>query len=312
MKAAVTGACGFIGSTLAERLVAEGWDVVGVDALTPYYDRAQKRQNVAQLTTGRRFTLVEADLLEADLDGILRDADVVFHLAAQPGVRLSWSTDFSTYSDHNIVATQRLLEAATSAGVGRFVYASSSSVYGNVATVPTPEDAPKRPFSPYGVTKYAGEMLCRAYGENFGLLTVSLRYFTVYGPRQRPDMAIHRMIESARQQTPFNVFGDGSHVRDFTFVGDVVEANVRAASATVEPGEVVNVAGGSSTTVRELLELVGEAVGQPVVADWQAQQPGDVHATGGDTSRAARVLGWSPRVTLPEGIAAQVEWHRHR
>lgn len=312
MKAVVTGASGFIGSTLAERLVDAGSTVIGIDCFAPYYDVQQKRRNVERLLSHPNFTLIEADLLTADLVDTLRGVDVLYHQAAQPGVRLSWSTGFSTYSDTNIVATQRLLEATRSAEVGRFVYASSSSVYGNVDVVPTPEDAPKRPFSPYGVTKYAGEMLCRAYGENFGLFTISLRYFTVYGPRQRPDMAIHRMIESARQQTPFAVFGDGSHVRDFTYVGDVVEANVLAATSTCEPGMVVNIAGGSSTTVRHLLKLVGEAVGQPVVADWQAAQPGDVHATGGDTTLAARMLGWIPQVSLRDGIAAQVEWHLGR
>jgi nucleoside-diphosphate-sugar epimerase len=306
----VTGACGFIGSTLAERLVNDGWDVVGIDSLTPYYDADQKRRNVSRLLHHPAFTFIEADLLQADLGEMLDGADIVYHQAAQPGVRLSWSSGFRIYADANIVATQRLLEAAQAASVGRFIYASSSSVYGNAEVVPTPEDAPKRPFSPYGVTKYAGEMLCRAYGENFGLFTLSLRYFTVYGPRQRPDMAIHRMIESARMQTPFTVFGDGSQVRDFTFVGDVVEANVRAASAACDPGAVVNIAGGSSSTVSQLLDLVGEAVGQPVLAAWQAAQPGDVRATGGDISAARQLLGWSPGVSLPAGIAAQVEWHR--
>jgi len=307
----VTGAAGFIGSNLCERLLADGWQVRGVDAFTPYYDPAAKRVNVAGLLAHERFELVEVDLRDASLPPLLAAADVVFHLAAQPGVRTSWAEGFATYDDHNIRVTQRLLEASRAFPSLRLVFASSSSVYGNPASVPTAEAAVTRPFSPYGVTKLAGEHLCRAYADNFGVSVNVLRYFTVYGPRQRPDMAIHRLIESARRGTPFPLYGDGSQLRDFTFVDDVVAANLAAAAAgaTVEPGAPVNVAGGSSARLGELVEMVGQAVGSPVPVEWLPAQPGDVARTGGSIERAHDWLGWAPQVSLVDGIARQVEWH---
>lgn len=310
--AVVTGAAGFIGSTLSRRLLAEGWAVLGIDSFNPYYDIALKQSNVNSLCSSADFTFVEADLLTADLEPLLADADVVFHLAGQPGVRLSWAGGFSSYVDLNIVVTQRLLEAARAKDALRFVFASSSSVYGNVEQVPTREDRPPKPFSPYGVTKLAAEHLCAAYAQNFGLQVVVLRYFTVYGPRQRPDMAIHRLIEATLDRRPFTLFGDGSHVRDFTFVEDVVDATVRAGTTPRAVGEVLNVAGGGSISMGELIDVVGEAVGVPVLLDRQTAQPGDVYATGGDIRRGEELLGWSPRVRVPDGVAAQVAWHRER
>ena len=246
MRALVTGAAGFVGSTLSERLVDDGWDVVGVDSLDPYYDVALKRANVAALTDRREFELIEDDLLDLDLPQVMADVDVVFHQAAQPGVRLSWASRFDTYVRANVLATQRLLEAARLTEPSAVVYASSSSVYGRITAERTTEDDPLVPFSPYGVTKLAGEHLCTAYGQNFGVPTVALRYFTVYGPRQRPDMALHRLVRAAADGSAVPLFGDGEQVRDFTFVDDVVEANLRAARARCEPGTSINVAGGSS------------------------------------------------------------------
>jgi nucleoside-diphosphate-sugar epimerase len=309
VRALVTGVAGFIGSNLADRLLADGWQVRGVDRFTAFYEEVLKRQNLASAVGHPSFTLVEADLLSADLGELLADVDVIFHQAAQPGVRLSWADGFRLYNELNVNVTQRLLGAARHRRA-RFVYASSSSVYGNAARYPTSEDDPTTPHSPYGVTKLAGELLCSAYAQNFGVPIVSLRYFTVYGPRQRPDMAIHRMIEAAVRGLSFPAFGDGSQVRDFTYVGDIVEANVLAARTELAPGTVMNVAGGGSTTVRELLDLVGSIVGRDVPVSWQPAQPGDVRRTGGSTDRAARLLGWKPVVDIRAGVSRQVDWHR--
>lgn len=309
MHAVVTGAAGFIGSTLCERLVDLGWSVAGVDCFTDYYDVVMKRRNVAELVTRPGFELVEVDLRRAELDPLIDQADVVFHLAAQPGVRGSWSTGFDLYDDQNVRVTQRILESVRRRPELRMVFASSSSVYGNPERVPTDESDRTRPFSPYGVTKLAGEHLCQAYADNFGVAIAILRYFTVYGPRQRPDMAIHRLIEAARHQTPFSLFGDGSQIRDFTFVDDVVAANIAAATAPNLPDSPLNVAGGSSTTLLELVQLVGAAVEREVPIDWQEAKPGDVDRTGGAVERAGELIGWRPTVTLDEGVRRQVAWH---
>jgi nucleoside-diphosphate-sugar epimerase len=308
----VTGAAGFIGSALVDALLAGGEDVVGVDAFTPYYDRDVKESNLADALAHDRFRLVEADLRDAELAPLLDGIDVVYHQAAQPGVRLSWSDGFATYDSCNVLATQRLLEAARHASVRRLVYASSSSVYGNADRYPVRESHLPQPHSPYGVTKLAGEHLCGLYAANHGLPTVALRYFTVYGPRQRPDMAFHKLIEGARRGAPFPLYGDGSQVRDFTFVGDVVRANVLAADAGVAPGTVVNVCAGGSTVLRDVIDAVGDAVGSPVPVERHPEQAGDVQRTGGSNDAARRLLGWEPRTSLADGIAAQVAWHRRQ
>jgi nucleoside-diphosphate-sugar epimerase len=310
MKALVTGAAGFIGSTLVERLLDDGDEVVGVDCFTEYYDTAVKRRNIERASESDGYVMLDLDLRTADLEALLRDVDVVFHQAGQPGVRLSWNLGFQEYDTCNVLATQRLLEAARRTGVERVVYASSSSVYGNAAHYPVTEDMLPAPHSPYGVTKLAAEHLCGLYAANYDLSVVSLRYFTVYGPRQRPDMAIHRLIEAALNDEPFPLYGDGSHVRDFTFVADVVDANVRAGRADVPAGSVVNVCAGGSIRMSELIDAVGDAVGSPVRIDPLPEQPGDVRRTGGDSSRAEALLGWSPTHTLDEGIRMQTAWHR--
>lgn len=308
----VTGAAGFVGSQLVDALLAAGHDVVGVDAFTPYYDRATKEANLDAARQHDRFRLVDVDLRDADLRPLLDGVDTVYHQAAQPGVRLSWSDGFATYDSCNVLATQRVLEAALRSGVRRVVYASSSSVYGNAETYPVHETDLPRPHSPYGVTKLAAEHLCGLYAANHGLSTVALRYFTVYGPRQRPDMAFHRLVEAALDQEPFPLYGDGSHVRDFTYVGDVVEANVLAGRADAPAGTVVNVCAGGSTVLRDVIDAVGEAVGAPVPVERLGEQAGDVQRTGGSNEAAARILGWAPRTSLADGIAAQAHWHRAR
>jgi nucleoside-diphosphate-sugar epimerase len=311
-SALITGVAGFLGSTLADRLVADGWRVRGLDRFTAYYEESVKRANVAALASHPRFELIEADLLTADLPPMLDGVDVVFHEAGQPGIRRSWDDGFALYNELNVNVTQRLLEAVRRHPVERLVFASSSSVYGRTSRPSVSERDPTVPFNPYGVTKLTAELLCGAYAANFGVPAVSLRYFTVYGPRQRPDMAIHRMIEAARSGRPFPVYGDGTQVRDFTFVDDAVDATVRAACADVAPGSAINVAGGASASLRDVIDLVGDAVGEPVPVTSSGPQAGDVPRTGGDISLAMERLGWTPRVGLPEGITRQVAWQLAR
>jgi nucleoside-diphosphate-sugar epimerase len=308
MRALVTGVAGFVGSSIADALRARGDTVVGVDCFTPYYARAVKESNLGGLRADDGFDFVEADLRAADVGALLGDVDVVFHLAAQPGARSSWGGDFDGYVSHNVLATQRLLEAARGRDLKRFVYASSSSVYGNAPEYPTTEDGAPRPHSPYGVTKLAAEQLCNVYAANWGLPTVALRYFTVFGPRQRPDMAIHRMVAAALTGRVFSVYGDGGQRRDFTFVGDVVEATLRSVDAELAPGTVVNVASGRPVAVRELIELVGDVVGRRVDVAWGAAEPGDVQETGGAIDRAFELLEWRPGTELRDGLRAQAVW----
>lgn len=308
----VTGCAGFIGSLTVERLVAEGHSVRGVDSFTDNYDPALKRENVAALSGNDRFELHETDLVVADPLELMDGVDMVLHLAGQPGVRDSWADGFEVYTQRNIVATQRLLEAAATLGVQRFAAASSSSVYGDAQSYPTPETALPRPVSPYGVTKLAAEHLCTLYAANFALPTISLRYFTVYGPRQRTDMALRRMIDRTLRGEPFVLFGDGTVSRSFTYVEDVVAANIAALFTDTEPGTVCNIADPSTVSMAELIELVGTALGEPVRVERRATAAGDARRTGGDSSLAAQVLGWEPSVGLAEGVERMVHWCRAR
>jgi UDP-glucuronate 4-epimerase len=310
MKALVTGAAGFVGSHVSEALLALGADVVGVDCFTDYYSRDLKERNLAGLRTHPKFTFHEAALQHADVGALMDGVSHVYHLAAQAGVRKSWGADFRTYIDHNIDATQRLLEAAKGKpDLHRFVYASSSSVYGDVAPIPMREDAYLQPLSPYGVTKLAAEHLCHLYFANYGVPTVSLRFFTVYGPRQRPDMAFNRFIRAAFSQAPITLYGDGEQTRDFTFIADIVAANL-AAGDRGRPGAVYNIGGGSRVSVTEVLALVAELTGRTLDIRREETQKGDMRDTFADTSRARADLGFRPGWTLRDGLAAEVEWLR--
>jgi UDP-glucuronate 4-epimerase len=313
MRALVTGAAGFVGSHLVDALLARGDSVIGIDSFTPYYAPSAKADNIAAARVDENFELVEADLRSAALEPLLDGVDVAFHQAAQAGVRLSWSDGFADYVGHNVLATQRLLEAVVAARPSaRVICASSSSVYGNQPRYPTNENDLPKPYSPYGVTKLAAEHLCGLYAENWGVSTMALRYFTVYGPRQRPDMSIHRLCEAALHGEAFPRYGDGSQIREFTFVDDIVRGNLLAASGDVAPGSYCNLAGGGEITLSQLIDLVSELAGAPVVIDPQPRQAGDAFRNGGSIERAAELLGWTPEVTLRDGVRAQLAWHRSR
>jgi len=313
----ITGVAGFIGSHLGERLIHEGYRVIGIDCFTDYYPRWMKERNLANLQAHERFTLIEADLLDLDLGTLLRSelsiqADptgvvgYVFHLAAQAGVRASWGRNFEVYSRNNVLATQRLLEAARDVPLKKFIYASSSSVYGDAETFPTPEDVTPRPISPYGVTKLAGDHLCLLYWRNFGVPVICLRYFTVYGPRQRPDMAFHRFIRAMLEGREIVVYGDGEQTRDFTYVDDAVEGTVRAALSDAV-GDMFNIGGGSQVTVNHAIQVLETILGKQAQVQYVEPQRGDVRHTSADTRRAA-MLGYAPRTALFDGLQAEATW----
>jgi len=310
-RALVTGAAGFVGSHLCEALRARGDEVIGVDCFTAYYGRVQKEAN-AEAIRAAGVKLVDADLRTTDVRSLLDGIDVVYHQAGQPGVRLSWSDGFDEYVQQNVVVTQRLLEAAYHLRTSRFVYASSSSVYGNQPRYPTRETDLPAPHSPYGVTKLAAEHLCALYAANWAVPAVSLRYFTVYGPRQRPDMAIHRLCEAVLGRAAFTQYGNGRQVREFTFVTDIVAGNIAAATADVAPGTCVNLSGGAEIELRDLISLVGEIAGSEVAVEVRDAMPGDSLRNGGSIDRARALLGWEPTVGLRDGIISQLAWHRER
>jgi UDP-glucose 4-epimerase len=308
MKALVTGAAGFIGSTLSDQLIANGADVIGLDSFEDYYPRSFKERNLEGLRKNPRFRLVESTIQKADLRSILQDATHVFHLAAQAGVRKSWGRDFAVYTTNNIEATQVLLEAIAAARhIERVVYASSSSVYGDEAPLPMREDALPRPVSPYGVTKLAAEQLCHLYYINHSVPAVSLRYFTVYGPRQRPDMGFHKFLRAAIRREPLQLYGDGEQTRDFTFVHDAVGATIAAATKGV-PGRVYNIGGGSRVSMNLVLPIIERVAGVPLIVNRDQAQKGDMRHTYADTTLARQDLGFAPRVALEEGLAAEFTW----
>jgi nucleoside-diphosphate-sugar epimerase len=307
MKALVTGAAGFIGSTLSTALIDAGADVTGLDCFTDYYGREIKENNLSALRTRPDFTFVEGRLQDVALDPVLDGVTHVFHLAAQAGVRGSWGDQFRSYTSHNVDATQRLLEALKGRPLERVVYASSSSVYGDGAAIPFRETAYLQPVSPYGVTKLAAEHLCHLYHVNHQVPTVSLRYFTVYGPRQRPDMGFHRFIRAALTGQPITLFGDGEQTRDFTFVADAVAATM-AAGARGRPGGIYNIGGGSRVTINQVLDMIGRLTGRPLDVRRQPSEKGDMRDTFADSSRAQAELGFAPSHSLEDGLRAECEW----
>ena len=305
----VTGTAGFIGSTLAETLVASGDKVVGIDSFLDYYDRSLKERNLEKLRDSDQFELIEGSIQDQDLEGLLKRCDRLFHLAAQAGVRASWGSEFSIYTTNNILATQKLLEAAISSGLASFVFASSSSVYGDSATLPMVEDVPLHPVSPYGVSKLAAERLVELYHINDGLNTASLRYFTVYGPRQRPDMAFHRLLKCAKTGDTFALFGDGRQTRDFTFVTDAVAATI-AASERGRAGSVYNIGGGSRVSMLEVIETIRDVTDSQLKIDCNPKQKGDMRDTYADTTAAQTDLGYAPTTDLRQGLEQEWEWIR--
>ena len=307
MKALVTGAAGFIGSHLSERLLAAGAAVVGLDAFTDYYPRAQKERNLRRARQMPGFSLVEGSIAGVDLAALLDGVTHVFHLAAQAGVRKSWGRDFRVYTRDNVEATQALLEACIGRPIERFVYASSSSVYGDEVPLPMREDTRPQPVSPYGVTKLAAEQLCYLYYVNHSVPAVSLRYFTVYGPRQRPDMGFSRFFAAVLQDQPVPMFGDGRQTRDFPFVADAVSATTAAATRG-KPGGVYNIGGGSRVQLLDVFELIGQVTGRPLRLERLDTQRGDMRDTYAETTRARTDLGFAPTVTLEQGLRAQYDW----
>ena len=308
-RVAVTGAAGFIGSHLCERLLADGHEVVAIDSFSDYYDRRRKERNLEVARMHRNFTLHETDLVDVDLHQLLDGARVVFHLAGQPAVRPSWGHHFDRYLRDNVLATQRLLEALREIRVDRLVFACSSSVYGNAEVFPTKENALPRPVSPYGMTKLAAEHLTFVYSRNFDIPAVSLRYFTVYGPRQRPDMAFSRFMQALVDDEEIEVFGDGEQTREFTYVSDAVDGTVKAARADVA-GLVINLGGGSRVTVNRVLDTLDDISRIKARRRYLPAVPGDPRHTGASINLARERLGWEPRVSLREGMTKQWEWFK--
>lgn len=307
-RALVTGCAGFIGSHLTESLLRDGIAVVGVDCFNANYGRAQKLSNLHQALDWRAFEFVPLDLATGDLADLVREVDVVFHLAAEPGVRSSWGSRFERYVTNNVLATQQLLRAMQDVPGRRLVYASSSSVYGQAASLPTTESAVPAPVSPYGMTKLSGEHLCNIYHANHGLESVALRYFTVFGPRQRPDMAFNIFCRKALADEEIEVYGDGRQTRDFTFVEDVVAATRAAAVTSIESGGVYNIGGGLRGSLRDVLGTIEKLAGRALKLKFSVEQAGDVRDTGAETSKAREQLGFAPATSLEAGIAAEFDW----
>jgi nucleoside-diphosphate-sugar epimerase len=307
VKALVTGAAGFIGSHLSEFLIRKGMTVTGIDSFVDYYPRIMKEANIAGLRKQKNFEFIEGSLSAVDLEGLLDDVDVVFHQAAQAGVRASWGQSFKIYTDNNILGTQMLLEACKQRPLKKFVYASSSSVYGDTTDLPMQETSLPRPVSPYGVSKLAAEHLCRLYFKNFQVPTVSLRYFTVYGPRQRPDMAFHRFFRWALEGRPLEVYGTGEQTRDFTYVDDIIEANWLAFEKPVQ-GEVFNIGGGARIPLNQVIAKINAIVGAEPEINRSESQKGDVGHTLADMTKAIDMLGYRPTVSIDEGLIREYEW----
>ena len=305
----VTGVGGFIGSHLAETLLNQGDKVIGIDEFNDYYNPTLKRQNISQFQNHPGFQLIENNIQSLNWSELLVDVDVVYHQAAQAGVRPSWGKGFLDYTERNINATQIILEAAIDApNLKRLVYASTSSIYGDAETFPTPETVCPQPVSPYGITKLAAERLGKLYHQNFGVPCVYLRYFTVYGPRQRPDMAFHKFFKWILQDQPISIYGDGQQTRDFTFIGDAVAANLLAAIVPSAIGEIFNIGGGSRVVLAEVINIMEGIVGRPIKKNFVEKARGDARHTSADVSKAERILGYQPQVSLTEGLRQEWEW----
>jgi UDP-glucose 4-epimerase len=307
MKTLVTGCAGFIGSHLVDKLLNLGYNVVGIDCFTDYYPKAIKAENIAVALGHKDFEFIEEDILEISK---FPSVDYVFHLAAQAGVRASWGSSFEIYTRNNVEATQKLLEFYKSVKIKKFVFASSSSVYGD-AELPMEEDSLLKPVSPYGVTKLAGENLCYLYWKNYNLPTVSLRYFTVYGPGQRLDMAIYKFIQAILDGEEIVVYGDGTQTRDFTYVDDAVEANIVAADTDLV-GEVFNVGGGSRISVKELIKLIEKITGKTAKIKYIEKQKGDVNDTLADITKITKLLGWTSKTMIEEGLGGEIKWMKSK
>ena len=307
MRSLVTGVAGFIGSHLAERLIKEGHEVVGIDCFTDYYPRPMKERNLERLLQVSGFTFLEDNLLKVNMSNLLAGVDYIFHQAAQAGVRSSWGADFDIYTSNNILATQKLLEACKRLDIKRFIYASSSSVYGDSEELPLREKSLLKPVSPYGVTKLAGEQLCYSYWKNHQIPVISLRYFTVYGPRQRPDMAFHRFVRAVLDDGGIEIYGNGEQTRDFTFISDAVTGNMLAMKSHAV-GEIFNIGGGSRVSVNEVLDIVQNIAGKTAKIGYRDVQKGDVKHTLADTSRAKKNLGYMPEVDLKTGLKEEWKW----
>ena len=308
MKSLVTGAAGFIGSTLTEKLLKKGHEVIGVDCFIDYYDRSLKENNMSSFINHENFTLIEENINKLDLKSLLNGIDYIFHQAAQAGVRSSWGKEFEIYTHNNIMGTQRLLEAAKESNIEKFVYASSSSVYGDTDKLPMQETNRLQPVSPYGVSKLAGENLCYLYYKNFNVPTISLRYFTVFGERQRPDMAFHIFIKAILKEKKLTIFGDGKQSRNFTYVKDIVKANILAAESDVV-GEIFNIGGdGKRVVLNDAIDLMEEIIGKKANREYQKVVKGDVKHTSADTTKAKKMLGYAPEVDFEEGLIREIEF----
>lgn len=305
MKVLITGVAGFIGSSLAEALINKGYNIIGIDSFSDYYPREFKERNLKELLKNERFTFIKGDLTEISLSSLVSDVKLIFHQAAQPGVQKSWDM-FNIYVKDNILATQRLLEEVKGKDIKKFVYASSSSVYGDCPDLPLSEESIPRPLSPYGVTKLAGENLVELYRKNYSLPTISLRYFTVFGPRQRPDMAFFKFIKQALEDKPIILYGDGNQTRDFTFISDIVGANIKAGESESEG--IFNIGGGNRRTLNYTISEIERLLGKRIKIEYRETQRGDMHDTLADIEKAKKYLLFDPKVDLREGLYKEIEW----
>jgi UDP-glucose 4-epimerase len=308
-KIIVTGAAGFIGSHLVEHLLQQGKEVIGIDDFNDYYDPVLKRNNISHLQDAPGFQLIEGDIQLLEWHLLLEDVEIIYHQAAQAGVRASWGQSFPTYVERNINTTQTLLEAAKYAkSLKKFIFASTSSIYGDAEMLPTNEGVCPQPISPYGITKLAAEQLCGLYYKNFGIPFVGLRYFSVYGPRQRPDMGFHKFFKAILESNPITIYGDGQQSRDFTFVGDIISANLAAATIPEAVGQVFNIGGGSRVSLSEVLKTMEEIVGTTIKKEYVETAMGDARHTSADVSKAKQILNYKPKIPLVDGLTQEWNW----